>query len=515
MLVFDRVVAHIRAVTRCMQISVIEDDSWVSAFDTPSNWPYPHLGIAEGLVLKFVKMEVSRRGPTLFDMPENIKNRIMEFAGLRRYCIIDFSLEQTRTKRDPPLCPKTELRAHRGPWLPLSRCYHPKLPTEVFLSCRTLRREAGVYFFSQNRFSTFLRGRGDFVLFERSMKWGLDYIRYLHVDLGHKDNRSLKLASGAHQSLLKYWEEFCKLAAREMPNLRYFSLKCKAREQEVVFRVMRDMDPFPTLFKCAFHFSSSQDKICSFLPVMKRTARRLTDNLHVPPFPFMYLPKELQLMALEELLVNRSDPCMTDPARGVIVLDYRDRLRFKTCCGTCSPVGGMCFCDSTETVYSTSCTCFASPLRYFLVNREFHELARQVFWGRNKFLFVEEEPTYTMGFLNGIPTASTLLVQNLTFHFPLCYRSAPLTGTRSMDSSLRYWAVLRRFIREHFDLARLNLTIIDQGRATAMYSMDNRKRYLRRLLMSFADLRGVRGYRVHLRDDRGFERQAVMAVMGR
>nr|XP_001402439.2 hypothetical protein ANI_1_176174 [Aspergillus niger CBS 513.88] len=462
-----------------------------------------------------IKGLVSRRGPTLFDMPENIKNRIMEFAGLRRYCIIDFSLEQTRTKRDPPLCPKTELRAHRGPWLPLSRCYHPKLPTEVFLSCRTLRREAGVYFFSQNRFSTFLRGRGDFVLFERSMKWGLDYIRYLHVDLGHKDNRSLKLASGAHQSLLKYWEEFCKLAAREMPNLRYFSLKCKAREQEVVFRVMRDMDPFPTLFKCAFHFSSSQDKICSFLPVMKRTARRLTDNLHVPPFPFMYLPKELQLMALEELLVNRSDPCMTDPARGVIVLDYRDRLRFKTCCGTCSPVGGMCFCDSTETVYSTSCTCFASPLRYFLVNREFHELARQVFWGRNKFLFVEEEPTYTMGFLNGIPTASTLLVQNLTFHFPLCYRSAPLTGTRSMDSSLRYWAVLRRFIREHFDLARLNLTIIDQGRATAMYSMDNRKRYLRRLLMSFADLRGVRGYRVHLRDDRGFERQAVMAVMGR
>ncbi|PYH64533.1 endonuclease III domain-containing protein [Aspergillus vadensis CBS 113365] len=461
------------------------------------------------------EMEVSKKGPTLFDLPENIRNRIFDFAALRRSCIIDFTLERDRIKRDPPYCHRTEFRAHRSPWLPLSRCYHPKLPTQVFLSCHTLRREAGAYFFSHNRFSMFLRGRADYKNFEASLQWGMEHIRYLHVDLGHKDNRTLKLAGGSHQTLLTWWAAFCKLAAIDMPNLRYFSLKCKAYEQEVVVRVMRDMDPFPSLFKCAFYFSNDQDKIYSFLPAMKRTARRLTDNLDVPPFPFMYLPRELQLMVLGHLLICRSDPCMADPVPGLIVLDYRDRLRFKSCCGTCSPVGGICFCDKTETVFSTGCTCFASPLRYFLVSREFHELARQVFWGRNKFMFVEEDPTYTMGFLSGIPTESTILVQNLTFHFPLCFRATPQTGARSADANLRHWAVLRRFIREHFDLARLTLKIHDQGRATSMYTMDNRKRYLRRLLMAFTDMRGLRGYRVYLRDDRGFERQAVMAVMGR
>ncbi|GKZ39030.1 hypothetical protein AbraIFM66950_011688 [Aspergillus brasiliensis] len=460
-------------------------------------------------------MEVCQKGPTLLDMPDNVIDRILEFVGLRRSCIIDLCLEQSRMKRDPSQCPKPDKRVLAAPWFASSQCYHPKLPTAVFRSCQTLRRDARVFFFSQNRFSVHIRTRSDFRLFQDSWSWGLEHIRYLHLDLGFRDARSLKMGPGLHQTLMRCWEDFCRMAHSHMRNLRYFSLKCKAREQDVVVRLMRTMHPFPTLFQCAFHFSNSQDKICSFRPVMKRTARRLTNNLRdKPPFPFTRLPRELQMMVLEELLVNRCDPSLTDPTRGVVVLDYRDRLRFKTCCGTCSPVGGLCFCDTTETAYSTGCTCFSSPLRYFLVNREFCELARRVFWGRNKFLFVEEDPTYTMGFLNGIPTSSTLLMQNLTFHFPLCYRNAPLTGSRSAESTLRYWAVLRRFIREHFDLARLNLTIIDQGRATSMYSMDHRKRYLRRLLLSFSDLRGLRGYRVHLRDDRGFERQAVAAVMG-
>lgn len=42
-----------------------------------------------------------------------------------------------------------------------------------------------------------------------------------------------------------------------------------------------------------------------------------------------------------------------------------------------------------------------------------------------------------------------------------------------------------------------------------------RNRYLRRLLLSFADLKGLRNFWVFLADDPGFEEEAVAVVLGK
>ncbi|OOF92836.1 hypothetical protein ASPCADRAFT_133233 [Aspergillus carbonarius ITEM 5010] len=504
-----------------MDLGDSDDDRWASAFNSPYT--------GSDTDSEIFTMDASKKRPTLLvDLPENIKKRILEYVGLLRPCLINISFEQVRSKLDRGLCSRPiEQRAPRGGWAASwtsfyeGPCDHPRLPIEVFQSCQAFRRDAGALFFAQNRFSMLLYSKSDFMTFRSSMEWGMQHMRYLHLDLGPRDNRFLKLAPGVHRTILNMWVDFCSLSRTQMPSLRYFSMKCKVRDLEVACRLMCTMDPFPALFHCAFHLGHTQDD--DIRPVIKRAAWRLTDNLpNKPPFPFTHLPKEIQLMVLEEILLNRSDPTLqpSDCAPGIITFQDRKRSRIAmfhslTCCGTCSPIGAMCFCHARQTAFSTSCTCFSSPLPYFLVSREFYENSRRIFFTKNKFAFVDEDPDFMMRFLHYIPTASTLLIQHLSFKFPVCYRSAPRTGPRSEDATMLSWSVLRRFIREHFDLSRLSVKIVDLGlKGAVVYSLENRKKYLRKLLLAFTDLEGLRDFRVYLADDHVFEREAETAVLG-
>ncbi|KAI9925465.1 DNA N-glycosylase and apurinic/apyrimidinic (AP) lyase [Aspergillus wentii] len=106
-------------------------------------------------------------------------------------------------------------------------------------------------------------------------------------------------------------------------------------------------------------------------------------------------------------------------------------------------------------------------------------------------------------------------IRYLSFKFPLTCRVAARPGHKPEDSALLSWSVLRRFIREHFDLERLSLMIVDLGTKQSFpNATPNRNKYLRKLLKSFADLRGLRDFRVYLADDRIFERDAEKAVLG-
>ncbi|PWY75089.1 hypothetical protein BO70DRAFT_340840 [Aspergillus heteromorphus CBS 117.55] len=464
---------------------------------------------------------------TLVNLPEDVKVKILKYVGLLRPCLINLSFEQTRSKVDRGLCAKPEHRTTRGTWsntwstLFEGPCDHPRLPTELFRVNNDIRQDTGAMFFKYNRFSMLLYNKSDFNNLRSSIGWGMEHVRNLHLDLGPRDNRFLKLGAGIHRTILKMWVEFCSMARTSMPHLRCFSLKCKVRDLEVASKLMCNMDPFPALAQCAFHMNHNPDE--DILPVIKRAAWRLTDNLsNKPRFPYMYLPKEIQLMILEELLIKRSDPCLppSECAPGVISLHDWKRSRLSmfhtlTCCGTCSPAGAMCFCHSRQTSFSTTCSCFESPLPYFLVSREFYENARRVFFTRNRFAFVEEDPDLIMRFIHHIPTVSTMMIQHLSFKFPMCYRCAPRTGPRSEDATLLSWSVLRRFIREHFDMSRLSVKIVDHGlKGAVVYSVDSRKRYLRKLLLAFADMEGLRDFRVYLTDDRGFEKDAESAVLG-
>ncbi|KAE8386646.1 hypothetical protein BDV23DRAFT_187050 [Aspergillus alliaceus] len=468
-------------------------------------------------------------GKTFLDLPEIAKIKILEYAGLLRPCLINFTTEGARIKsikdhaQIPPViapgCPRS--RETKGSWTAFvdKACTHLPLPTVLFETSGAVRDEISPMFFGLNKFSATLYKRADFYRFRGATIWGMEHLKYLHIDLGPNDKRFLKLYRGIHRTIMNMWVAFCGLATERMRSLTCFSLKCRVKDLEVANRLMCAMDPFPTLSQCAIHLNQSQEN--DIRPVVKRACWRLTDNLGAkPPFPFLRLPKEVQLLILEQLMINRSDPYImaSECPKGIVTLQDRRRQRSTlyplTCCGTCSPVRAMCFCHARQTAYSTSCSCFSSPTSYFLVSRGFYEDARRIFFSKNNFSFTDEDPDLIMRLLHYIPTSSSMQIRHLTFKFPLSFRT-PGRYTHREYEALLSWAVLRRFIREHFDLSRLSLTIIDLGtksHSTSGYS--SRNKYLRKLLRAFADLHGLRDFHVYLADDRSFERDAERTVLG-
>ncbi|PKY05147.1 hypothetical protein P168DRAFT_268151 [Aspergillus campestris IBT 28561] len=481
----------------------------------------------KGPVTKGKKTRTTRI--TFLDLPEHVQIRIFRYAWLLRPCLLDLRYEKHRT-----VCQTGNIQCNRFhgflppgrmPWLIVRHidCRHPRLPTQLFAVSRAMREQAGAIFFRRNRFNIKLDTVAQFRLFRSAMEWGVHHIRSLHVDMGPAYNRYLGLGIGIHSRVMKTWTKFCRAAAEGMPSLRLFSLKCRVREFEVACKMMVAMDPFPLLFNCAIHMMTSVDD--DIRRVIKRAAWRVTGNLpdNMPVFPYLRLPKEIQLMVLENLLTDRSDPylAVADSEDGIVTFQDRRndrRIVFPlTCCENCSPVGAMCFCHSRQTSFSTSCTCFSSPLPYFLVSRGFYEDARRIFFSKNHFAFLEEDPEFMMRLWHYIPTPSFMHIRQLSFKFPLSYRMPYRPGKLVDHSTLLPWLILLRFIREHFDLPRLSLTIVDLGtkNAFAGNTTEYRIKFMRKLLKSFVELRGLRDFRVYLADDRMYEHIAEGAVLGR
>ncbi|KAA8647741.1 hypothetical protein EYZ11_000210 [Aspergillus tanneri] len=470
-------------------------------------------------------MDISGR-PTksLLDLPQKVQIKILQYAGLLRPCLINISFEQYRMKNNNgSSCNRSPMRATRGSWTTFvdGSCDHPRLPLELLLVSRNIRQGLGPLFFSQNRFSAILYTKADFYMFREATHWGMGHLKYLHLDLGPRDNRFLKLAGGVHRTVLTMWESFCRSAAQHMFSLQDFSLKCRVKDYDVACRIMRETDGFPVLSRCAIHFNHSQDD--EIRPILRRAVWRLTDNLgdNKPPFPFECLPKEVQFMILELLLTNRSDPYIpiSEWSRGIVTLQERKRQRNSvyplTCCGTCSSLQAMCFCHARQTAYSSTCSCFTSPLPYFLTSRTFYEDARRIFYSKNVFAFVEEDPDFMMRFMHNTSDSTFKLIRHLAFKFPSVYRTPGKTAHRPEESALVSWGVFRRFIREHFAIPYLSISIVDFGTKNYMpNAIPNRNKYLRKLLKTFADLQGLRDFRVFLADDGPFENEAEKAVLG-
>jgi endonuclease-3 len=460
---------------------------------------------------------------TFLDLPEDIKIKILEYAGLLQPDLIDVSFENVRFnqglvsyRRPPPTrMAKGQFHTYLLPPRHVGQNLDP-LPVGVFLASKAAREELGRLFFSRNQFSVFLHHKSNYKIFCNSFGWGFEHLRYLYVDLGPREHRSLRMGPGVHRTVMRLWADFCKKAAENMPNLVDFSLKCRVKDLEVATKLISAMDPFPPLVRCAIWLNHQQDD--DIYPVVRRAVWRLTDNLDKPSFPFSRLPKEVQLIILENLLGNSHDPYI-QPRKDLKnthgVVTFQDRRRHRTsnlcltCCGTCSPMRAMCFCSTRQTAFSTTCSCFTPPVNYFLVSRGFYEDARRVFFSQNTFAFVDGNPDSMMRILHYIPTASFAYMGHLTFKFPFAWCAR---YTRPDDEVLVSWAILRRFIREHFDISRLSVTIVDLSQKNPYSTASHR--LMRTLVKSFSDLRGLRDFRVYLASDRAFEKEAESAVMG-
>ena len=461
-------------------------------------------------------------GITFFDLPLDIRMHIYKYAGLWRPCVaqVDDGQSPRYFGYDTPCTLEGNFQPGLQSLLSASRpCRHPPFPMALLGISRAVREEVALLFASRNKFGTILAYKSDLDFFQGSIGWGMGYLKALHIELRPSDQRYLKLTGGAHNTMWKIWTAFCKLVREKMPQLRAFSLRCKIKLPEVADKLFAEMHGFPLLTHCAFHLHTApNDKILSRT---KRASWALTGNLDRPPFPFLHLPKEVQLLVLEFLLTGHSDPYVGGENNMIrdfpwTIMDLQSRRPQQTvCCGNCSPTRAMCFCASRQCSFSTSCFCFTSPVPYFLVSHEFYKMAHHIFYSRNSFAFVGEDPEPMMRKTNNIPTSTFRQIRNLAFMFPAIYRFPVRSAYKAEEAALMSWSVWRRFIREHFDLERLTVCFVDFGtKNNPAPGTSNRTKYLRKLVSAFADLRGLRNFRVFLVDDPGFGSEARRIVLG-
>ncbi|KAL1848259.1 hypothetical protein Plec18167_006257 [Paecilomyces lecythidis] len=466
---------------------------------------------------------------TFLDLPESIRVRIYEYSGLIRSCPVDMAYEKDRPKnRNNPAClTDSDRREMVGNWnttFGARVCDHPPLPLNIFLVSRAVYRDAFSAFYSKNKFRVFLRRRSDLVAFCNLAARGLKHIRSIHVDLQTHDNRTIKAGVAevdSHRACLNLWRSFSTVIVTGIPKLRYFSIKCRVKDSETAGAVVENIEDFPLLAGCSFFFNALP--IPSVISVAKTAAEYATAVMktHSKPFPFLKLPKELQIIVLRHLLTVHWDPFIhsTKACARLVTLQSHNCGRaqdttYLMCCGTCSKTRSACSCPYGQTALSTTCSCFRSPLPYFLVNREMYEVASDIFYTENRFVFTHENPDQMMRFLHPFSNASLAKIRYLMFKFPPTHRSFGSPAPK-LESSLQLsWSILFRFIKEHFCMDRLTLVVVDLGTLGSTVIRADRNEYLKRYLQVFSALRGVHSFKVYLRDDPDYESTAEKIVMG-
>ncbi|KAN0068479.1 hypothetical protein V8E54_013203 [Elaphomyces granulatus] len=467
----------------------------------------------------FTCAKVAAHPPTNFlHLPEDVRIRIYQYSSLIRSCPIDV-LEEKDTGA---LCGSRRNMAHL-----LQPCSHPKIPLNIFQVSRAVFEDASSALYSRNKFRLTLKGVGDFENFQQITKPYLHLIKSLHVDLRACDDGILRLEGWTenlfHDVTLRIWNMFCNAVPETIPGLEDFSLECRIMDADTAKRVLSPMESFPLLRRCGFCFDPLADR--ETLGIARETAytrTSLTRGNQSTPFRFLDLPVELQFMVMENLLTFQWDPFVPPlpgiPRRlsaGQIVLrkHIRQELCEPVCCGSCSTSSSACFCSIRETVFSTHCRCFISPLPYFLVCREMYTVAHSIFYSKNRFCLLGDDPVPMMKVVQTLSKDSLSMIRHLTFaswtyHYDV--RSNLLLNFAGRFA----WSFLLYFLKERLHLELVSVNFIDLGcYATEETILDWRK-YLRHVIESFGFLRGVRSFQVSLAYDRLYETVAERSVMG-
>lgn len=274
-------------------------------------------------------------------------------------------------------------------------------------------------------------------------------LKKIQLVLKSYDKRRIR-STGSTKSSINLYKTFCDYAGDTLQgSLKHYAFEFHVGNEIAARELVDKMtNNFRMLDSCAFRFRTSclleEDSI---LEIARSAATKaiMREEHTTQPFRFTDLPNEIKEMILKELLVNRWDPRRRQ--QGCISLPrYRtynlwSMVRNPCCSGCLSYFNGGCFCISRES-YSTSCTCFTSPVPIFLTSKFMYSMASYIFFTRNTFVFrlALADP---LGVLSTIPQKHTQLIR----HIVMIYIEPLLT----IDDCARIAGLLHK----KFDLRRL------------------------------------------------------------
>lgn len=219
-------------------------------------------------------------------------------------------------------------------------------------------------------------------------------------------------------------------------------------------------------------------------------------------------------MVMEHLLACRWDPLVPPrmvPRRlsaGQIVLNHiKNGIFSPLCCGTCRTPTSTCFCSFREGVFSTRCSCFTSPVPYFLVCRQMYAVAQSVFFSKNRFSLIGDEPQRMMRVVHTLSDNSLSMIRHLTFGLWSWQYGFDIPLPPTFDNTSRLgWSNL---LHRHLCLQSVSVNFVDLGCHRADDSVAWR-RFILEVIRLFGFLRGV----VYLENDRWYEAMVETSIMG-
>lgn len=291
----------------------------------------------------------------------------------------------------------------------------PSIPANLFPVCRAVYNEITSMLYGENRFALTRRAPRGLKLLERVTASSLQKVGFLIVRLnmsncdgqccGVKDQNcgsvygsctqpekhdallDYKIAS--HKLIILQWEKMCqRLATLVQPGTLKLYLICDCANLETAQMIAQPLTQLPLLTDCAVRLAYHRDK--EILALAKATVQKLTAYQEPPPmasFKFPDLPREIQLRILEfsrlstYLYVrgNRLDYNTSCPLRGMLASSPSSEVESGASYLT------QCFCERGHSAYNLHCGCSKRgfPSSYFLVSREFRELAMKVMYGKS------------------------------------------------------------------------------------------------------------------------------------
>ncbi|PVI00475.1 hypothetical protein DM02DRAFT_614360 [Periconia macrospinosa] len=353
-----------------------------------------------------------------------------------------------------------------------------------------------------------------------------------------RHDRPLSDISRTDKRILEDWEKVCRrLSEQIMPGRLALYVICHVKNTKVAKKITQSLLQLPTLRDCGICFGPSSHDSCKELRNQATAAvQRLTEkdvSLLPQPFPFLSLPRELQLQVLAD------SPLVQDTCVRIVDGRFSDSHLQHSCDdkqiirGVGSSVPMIAFCEKQCAAYCKGCgdathaTYFAQISR---LSKTFADLATDVFFSRNAFsicawrneLGLEDVGNFKgmHSFLVGLPLPALKRIRRLTILLP----PVRIASLADEPLDLTLWEASIQILATKATLHRLVLTIKigDYFRREPITASNEiqRVRTFREICLPLIQLRGLKRLfiyvpgRLHELYVRKVERELEQMVMG-
>ncbi|KAK8118184.1 uncharacterized protein PG998_006465 [Apiospora kogelbergensis] len=238
-------------------------------------------------------------------------------------------------------------------------------------------------------------------------------------------DRPLRRWPRQDRAVMQQWQHVAaKLAAHSQVGCLRLDLICDSANLVIAKDITESLFPLRhRLRDCSIRFGSSQN--WEYFSLAKTTANGLVrrHGPKEPPKRTYHLPVEILTRILIQSDLIAPYGLEWQPDKGLTPFD---------CCKKCTATLDCCTCSRHHHgAYSTTCTCWRIPLSLFLVSKQVHAIATEIFFKENRFIVlptgtrlynVRIDSRQTFGsqalrsFLEGLPPGAPLLLRSLSVY---------------------------------------------------------------------------------------------------